>query len=249
VTATRPRFKRLLPDGGTLDAGELLEAVPFGEHAPPERPYVVANFVSSADGRATYGGRSGKLGDDGDHDMFHTLREQVDAVLAGTGTIETEGYGRVTPDEERRARRVARGVDPEPIFVTVTRSGRVPREIPLFDVPEQRVVVFSGLPIAGWTPAAGVTVRTLTSLGDAIRALRQDHGVRSLLCEGGPHLLGALLHARLVDELFLTLAPKLTGGGGPGVSEGGELPGGPRRLTLLWALERESALYLRYALA
>ena len=58
---------------------------------------------------------------------------------------------------------------------------------------------------------------TLTS---ALRHLRAEHGVRALLCEGGPTLMGALLHERLVDELFLTLAPQLAGGGtGPTMSE------------------------------
>jgi 5-amino-6-(5-phosphoribosylamino)uracil reductase len=239
----------LLPGGAPLDASELLEPAGFGDLAPATRPYVIANFIVSADGRATYGGRSGALGDDGDHDLFHTLREQVDAVLSGTGTIGTEGYGRVTPNADRRARRVARGLPPEPIFTTFTRSGAVPREIPLWAVPEQRAVVFSGAAIEGWHPEAETTVLPFESQAAALAALRSGYGVRSVLCEGGPRLLGALLRDDLIDELFLTLAPKLTGGGtAPGVTEGAELPGGPRELRLIWALERASALYLRYAL-
>ena len=57
------------------------------------------NFISSADGRATFHGRSGQLGDDGDRAMFHGLREHVDAVLAGTRTIATESYGRILGKE------------------------------------------------------------------------------------------------------------------------------------------------------
>jgi 5-amino-6-(5-phosphoribosylamino)uracil reductase len=72
--------------------------------------------------------------------------------------------------------------------------------------------------------------------------------VRSLLCEGGPTLFGALLQENLVDELFLTLAPKLTGGGSaPSISAGAELAE-LRIMSLIWALELDGALYLRYAL-
>jgi 5-amino-6-(5-phosphoribosylamino)uracil reductase len=73
--------------------------------------------------------------------------------------------------------------------------------------------------------------------------------VRSLLCEGGPTLFGALLHERVVDELFLTLSPKLTGGGtGPTISSGPELMN-PRGMSIEWLLERNGSLYLRYRVA
>ena len=65
-----------------------------------------------------------------------------------------------------------------------------------------------------------------------LRHLRSDYGVRTLLCEGGPTLFGALLTEDVVDELFLTLAPKLAGGGsGPTITSGPELaePAPPAR--------------------
>ena len=58
---------------------------------------------------------------------------------------------------------------------------------------------------------------TMTS---AVERLLADHGVRSVLCEGGPTVLGALLAEGLVDELFLSLSPRLAGGHGPGIVEG-----------------------------
>ena len=58
-------------------------------------------------------------------------------------------------------------------------------------------------------------------LDAVLHTLRRDHGVETLLCEGGPTLFGALLRAGLVDELFLTLAPSLVGGAsGPAVVSG-----------------------------
>ena len=80
-----------------------------------------------------------------------------------------------------------------------------------------------------------------------LRRLRADYGVRALLCEGGPTLFGALLQEAVVDELFLTLAPKLAGGGrGPTITAG---PGAGRSadLSLAWLLERNGSLYLRYS--
>jgi riboflavin biosynthesis pyrimidine reductase len=78
-----------------------------------------------------------------------------------------------------------------------------------------------------------------------MRSLRRDHGVRSLLCEGGPILFGSLLRAGLVDELFLTISPVLVGGGelpitaGPGVDA--ILP-----MQLAWAFHCDGTLFLRY---
>lgn len=243
------QFQRLLPEPGTVEVGSLLGSLAFGAAAPEDRPYALANFVASVDGRATFDGRSGTLGDDGDRAMFHTLREQVDAVLAGTNTLRSERYGRIMVDPEGRARRVAKGLAPEPLACVVTRSGDVPTEIPLLQVPEARVIVFSAAAVdlagAAQVEVVRVDPGELT-LRTVLRRLRAEHGVRSLLCEGGPTLFGALTREGVVDELFLTIAPKLTGGGrGPAISSGPELQE-PAPLQLAWALERHGSLFLRY---
>ncbi len=80
----------------------------------------------------------------------------------------------------------------------------------------------------------------------AVRHLRADYGVRLLLCEGGPAVLGALIAEGLLDALFITLAPQLTGGGdGPPLSTGPELPE-LQGLRLAGLLERHGSLFLRY---
>jgi riboflavin biosynthesis pyrimidine reductase len=83
-------------------------------------------------------------------------------------------------------------------------------------------------------------------LTEAMRFLRQERGVRSLLCEGGPQLHAQLIEAGLVDELFVTHAPKLGGGEGPGLVQG--LPERERLLELLWLLEEDGELFARYRL-
>jgi riboflavin biosynthesis pyrimidine reductase len=76
-----------------------------------------------------------------------------------------------------------------------------------------------------------------------LRSLRKE-GVRALLCEGGPTLHGALQASGLVDELFLTIAPKLAGGEAPRIVEG-ELPA-VAELELGWLLEEDGELFARY---
>jgi riboflavin biosynthesis pyrimidine reductase len=81
-------------------------------------------------------------------------------------------------------------------------------------------------------------------LAALLGSLRKE-GVRALLCEGGPTLHGALQAAGLVDELFLTTAPKLTGGDAPRIVEGLDAPLA-EDLELAWLLEHEGELFARY---
>ena len=105
------RFRQLFPDSASVHASDLLTGLRLGSRAPSGRPYTAANFAASADGHTTFAGRSRKLSDDGDREIFHGLRGQVDAVLAGTETLRTERYGRIIPDA---ARREARSEAPRP---------------------------------------------------------------------------------------------------------------------------------------
>ena len=248
-------LSRLLPGSAPpvqVGVAELLAGLDLGSHAHVERPYTIVNFVASADGHAAFHGRSRWLSDDADRELFHGLREHVDAVMAGTGTLRAERYGRIVRDPDRRRRRAARGLHPEPLAAVMSRTGDVPTDIPLFSDPGARVVVFTGGELDTSSLSAQVDVVRLDpgelTLTTVMRRLRAAYDVRSLLCEGGPTLFGALLQEDLVDELFLSLSPKLTGGGaapaisaGPGLAE-------LRTLSLVWALEQNSALYLRYAL-
>ncbi|HWM53933.1 MAG TPA: dihydrofolate reductase family protein [Solirubrobacterales bacterium] len=83
----------------------------------------------------------------------------------------------------------------------------------------------------------------LADLPQLLGSLRAE-GVRALLCEGGPRLYASLEALGLVDELFLTIAPKLTGGAAPRILEG-ELPG-VAELELAWLLEQDGELFARY---
>jgi riboflavin-specific deaminase-like protein len=248
-------LRRFLPSAGTPSAEEAYADLGLAARAEGlGRPYVIANMVMTADGRATLGGRTKGLSSSADRTLFHALREQVDGVMAGTGTIALERYGPLVRDEARRQRRVERGLAEQPIAVTASRSLELPVDVPLFADPASRIVVLAGA--EGNPPEAGAAVtiervpgpdgRTL-DLVAGLERLRRDHGVRTLLHEGGPTLLAAMLEAGLVDELFMAIAPLLVGGGPePSILEGPQLPEAVS-LRLLGLLEEESFLFLRYA--
>jgi riboflavin-specific deaminase-like protein len=245
-------IRQLLPEDRQTTVGEMMASLNFTSLAPPDRPYTVVNFVATADGRTTFRGRSGQLSDEADRAVFHGLRERVDAVFTGTATMRTERYGRLVTDPGRRQRRAGSGLAPDPLACVITRRGDVPTEIPLFDDPQSRIVVFTPteLDISGLQ--AQIDVVTLDpgqlTLTTMVRRLRADYDVRSLLCEGGPTVFGSLLREDLTDELFLTLAPKLAGGGsGPTVTSGPELPE-LLKLRPAWALEHGGSIFMRYTL-
>lgn len=244
------RFHRLRPDPADVELADELAGVDLGAEAPPDRPYVVVNFVASVDGRAAFQGRSGALGDEADREVFHGLRTMVDAVLVGPGTLRTEHYGRLAARPERRAQREARGLAPDPLAVVVSRSGNLPWDAPLLDDAASTFIAYTHAGVEAPSVAARVEVVPLepVTFAGALAHLRSHHGVSSVLCEGGPTVTSAMLGEGVVDELWLTLSPNLVGGGTePTVTVGAPLAE-LARLDLVWALERESFMFLRYRL-
>ena len=225
-------LRRLHPEPGEVDPEELIPGAGFGALAPADRPYVVVNMVASVDGRATLAGQTQELSGPADRAVFFALRGAVDAVLVGTGTLAAENYGRFARKPERAQARRARGLEPEPLAIVCSRSGTFPEEIPLFNDPEARLALFSGDDAA--SPAR------------VLARVREEHGVRSVLCEGGPTLNASLLAEGVMDELFLTISPLLAAGRDPMTilrSEAGEQPS---PLELVWVLEGDGMVFLRY---
>jgi 5-amino-6-(5-phosphoribosylamino)uracil reductase len=243
-------MRRLLPDPGPADPEQLIGDLRLGERAPAQRPYVIANFVASADGRATVDGGSTGLGDAGDKAIFRALRGCADAILAGTGTLAAERYGVIAREPSIVALRDRLGLPAQPPLVTVTRSGHVPA-IPLLDDPGSTLIVYSGAEVD--LGEARATVRVVRrdpdqlTMQTVLADLRQAQGARLLLCEGGPTLFGQLVAEAVADELFLTVAARLVGGDQTSVTAQLHLPE-PAELTLRWVLEQDGSLYLRYGL-
>jgi riboflavin-specific deaminase-like protein len=208
-------------------------------------------MISTADGRAARDGRSATIGGDADLELLLELRAKADAVLIGTGTLRAEGYDRLVKRAERRAQRRAAGLAEDPLAVIVSRRFDVPWEAGLFQAPDQPVLVYTHAD-AGEPPEVPAPVEVVrlevAGLTEVLADLRA-RGVRALLNEGGPTLHGALWAAGLVDELFLTIAPLVTGDADePNIVEGGRLPGAAE-LELMSVDRVGSELFLRYGRA
>lgn len=222
-------MRRLLPDPGPTTVSEQLETYePWGEPRE-ERPLVAMNFVATVDGRATIEGRSGPIGSDADTAMLAGLRTRFDAVVIGAGTMRVERYGPM-----------------KPLLVLVSGRLDLPWDAPVFTEGGE-VLIFTASEAEPPETAATVEVvrhEGAVNLTEALRYLRRERGVRALLSEGGPHLHAQMQADRLVDDLFLTIAPKLSGGEAPRIIEG-PLPQ-VAELELVWLLEEDGELFARY---
>jgi len=239
--------QRLFPDPGPTTVEAQLGAYRPWLEPRPERPFVAANFAATLDGRAAIGGVSGPIGSETDTAMLAGLRTRFDAVMIGAGTMRAERYGRLVPSQEKRERRERAGLPHDPLMVIVSGGLDLPWEAPLFTAGRGRVLIFTASEQE--PPETATTLRVVrhpgrVDLAAALRHLREERGIRALLCEGGPRLHAQLQAAGFVDDLFLTVAPKLAGGLAPHILEG-ELPG-RIELAPAWLLEEDGELFGRY---
>jgi diaminohydroxyphosphoribosylaminopyrimidine deaminase / 5-amino-6-(5-phosphoribosylamino)uracil reductase len=151
------------------------------------RPWVIAKIAQSLDGRITRPpGESTKLTGAGAHRRVQQLRATVDAIMIGAETLRQDN-----PRLTVRGIRAAR----QPWRVLVTRNGVLPADSKLLtDGYRERTLVYQG---KSWD-------EVLVDLG--------KRGVTRLLVEGGGEVLGQLLDADLIDEVWSFFAPLLTGG-------------------------------------
>ena len=228
-------MQRLLPHPADLTDDDLLEA-----YAVPAERHVRANFVASADGAVTVEGKSAGLSSPADKRVFDLLRDLADVVLVGAGTVRAEDYGYPGHSPARRARRSRSGLAELPVFAVVSGSGDLDPGARFFREHPGRPIVISG---AGDHLRDVADVIPAGDLGAALDALA-DRGLRRVLCEGGPALLGGLTAAGLLDELCLTVAPLLAGSGPGRIIAGPAHP--PRPLTLRHVLGEDDLLFHSY---
>jgi len=107
-------FGRLLPEPATVTAAEAVRSVNPTADARGARPHVALNMVCTADGRATPAGRTSRISNRADRELFHQLRTRFDAVMIGAGTARIEHYGRIARDPDLRAQRERNGLSADP---------------------------------------------------------------------------------------------------------------------------------------
>jgi riboflavin-specific deaminase-like protein len=242
--------QRLLPQPTTeTSVAKALDELRPWEDPPASRPRVLTNFVRSLDGRIAIDGSSRSLGSDVDTAMLVGLRGRVDAVMIGAGTMRAERYGRVIPDPAKRESREQLGLAGDPLMVIVSGRLDLPWDAELFTDGSGEVLVVTTSteePPETQTPVSLLRHETKVDLNAVMRHLREELGIRALLCEGGPHLHGDLIEQGLADEIFVTHSPLLIGGEGPSLV--GDLPPGERPLEIAWLLHEPSTgeLFARY---
>ena len=188
--------------------------------AKSARPFVTANFALTWDGRiSTRRGTPSDFSSKRDKRRLVEIRAQCDAVLVSAITVAADNMTMGLPDAGLRAARIARGQREYPLRVLLTNSGRIDPGARIFTKTFSPIVIFSTTRMpartrAALAPQADVWLHESATVNlDAMFAtLRADYGVRRLVCEGGAQIFRALLAAGLVDELHVTLCPRIFGG-------------------------------------
>lgn len=248
--------------------------LPLGASASPGRPLVISNFVSTLDGVVAlpepgYAGGGAISGfDKHDKAVMGLLRAISDAVVVGAGTLRSVPRGLWTAEHiypplapAYAALRAALRKPEPPLNVIVTAQGALDLTLPVFAsgaVPSLIVTTPRGterlaaetLPSGARVAAGGNADRV--SASDVLAAIHAARpGSTTILVEGGPHLMADFFGARLIDDLFLTLAPQVAGRDAasprPSLVEGALfLPEQPLWSTLLSVRRGGSHLFLRY---
>jgi riboflavin biosynthesis pyrimidine reductase len=245
------RVDRLWPD--PAPDLELDEAM-AGFHPLPVadgRPVVAINMVTSIDGRAQLEGTAEGLGSRADRRLMRLYRAAFDAVGSGVGTLRATGVW-LRVGDDLAARRVTEGLPPNPVGVVIAGSEPLPTDAPWFTGDERRILVVGARNPMTEVPSGTELVRSPDDRPDPswVLARLAEHGIRSLLLKGGPHLNASFLARDLIDEVYWTVGAHLLGtdalpmiapieGGSPFAHQ-------PRAGRLASALRHQDELFLRY---
>lgn len=232
--------------GDDLDLPALAAAYTY-----PRERWLRANFVSSADGAAHLDGLSGGLSSAADKRVFGILRVLTDVVLVGAGTARDEGYKPARRRDSLGSLRAGRPAAP-PIAL-VSRSLGLDLAAPLFTeaaADARTIVITCEASDAGLRAEAAKLADVIVAGDESVdlaAALTElaGRGLSRVLCEGGPHLLGDLKAAGLVDELCLSLSPVLAGPGASRIVAGQHSPARPLALKQVIA-DDDGFLFCRY---
>jgi riboflavin-specific deaminase-like protein len=195
-------------------------------------PFVFSNFAITADGKIAFdNGKFVPFGGQRDHEHMMELRATADAVMAGARTIEMSSATMSPGGKKFQRLRLSCGLAEYNLRVIVSGNDLMDLRAPIF---KQR---FSPIIVLAPETAPEKNLRQLRSVADevkcfgkkeidfpaALRWLREKWHVKRLLCEGGGRLHGTMIRAGLINELHLTMCPKIFGGRhAPTIAEGGQ---------------------------
>ena len=211
--------QRLAGAGLTVTAGVLREEVErgvlrswlFTQRAG--RPYVIWKVAQSLDGQiAAADGSSQWITGSESREAVHRLREQVDAILVGAGTVRADNPALTARDADGALR------GRQPLRVVLSSSGRLPGGSKVLDGQVATLIALGpGADRQAIEQIERHDVRIWRSPGarhesvnlDALLTELGANGVLSVLLEGGPTVAGTFAAAGLIDEVQAYIAPKL----------------------------------------
>ena len=184
------------------------------------RPFVIATFAMTVDGKVTTK-NFGPVDFTSREDKLHLFRQRAlsDAVLLGHTSLERDNVRLGVPAELQELR-TKRGQTRSPIRVIVSNKGKIDDRLKIFQSDVSPIIIFSTKRMPRKNQEAlrkGATLHLTDAnqvdLTAMLKILRDQYKVRTLACEGGPTLFRSLLELGLIDQLNLTIAPYLFGGG------------------------------------
>ncbi len=212
------------------------------------------NMISGIDGGTAIDGLSGGLGGPGDKAVFGAVRASCDWILVASGTARSERYRIPQPGDAARRARISAGRSPSPGLAVVSGSLDFETDLPMFterpdDLPRALVITGGSAPadrVEELERVAEVVVlpEPRPTPATALAQLRQ-RGARVVLVEGGPGFNAQFAASGLIDELCVSISPKVTAGTSKRIVDGGP-PMDPLDFDLDWLLEHESMLFARY---
>jgi riboflavin biosynthesis pyrimidine reductase len=215
-------------DQGATSASVVDAHVALPGGLPEDRAFVRLNMISSLDGGTAVGGVSGGLGNRDDHAVFAALRARADGVLVGMGTVVAEEYR--APDPPRLQLYVVSGKNDVSGAPELFASGRATLVVPT-----------SAGPAPGGVPELRAGAGPFVDLSAVATALAGQ----VIVAEGGPTLAGLLAAAGLLDEVFVTIAPRVIAGGSARIAHGPDADAAPWELAHGF-LDDAGFLFLRY---
>ena len=223
----------------------------------PDRPYTLLSCCVSMDGyidSATP--RRLELSNPADFDRVDSVRATCDAIMVGAATVRADNPRLLVRSKSRREDRVAQGLSPSPIKVTVSERLELDPRANFFTTGESEKLVYCTTSRIRAADERLGSVATVIDGGQPVemRRVSEDlaaRGVQRLMVEGGGRLHTQFLTEDLADELQLVLAPFFVGDSRAArFVRDGRFPWNPgRRATLAEVRRIGDVVLVRYALS
>ena len=183
------------------------------------RPFVLINMAMSADGKISNKLKKQiKLSGKEDFERVDRLKNSVDAIMVGIGTIISDNPSLTIKSDELKRERRDEGLMENPIRIVIDGRCRIPLNSDVLKKGEGERIIATSM------SADDEKIKILSRYADVIKAgidkvdlvelmkILYNRGIRRIMVEGGGELAWGLINANLVDELYYFISPTINGG-------------------------------------